>query len=97
MLSARSKAASALVLIIQNNIGNAFSPTVTIAIITSSPAKKDLPTHVVLKHELPKKSIVMLEQLRTIDKKRLGDYITKLGDNVMKKVERGIKIELNLT
>lgn len=63
------------VLVIQNNIGNQYSPTVIVAAITSKPKLK-MPTHVLIREmkELEKDSVVLLEQLRTVDKQRLADY-----------------------
>ena len=79
------------VLIIQNNRGNKYGPTVIVAAITSSPKRK-LPTHVPLKGivGLEKDSVVLLEQVRTIDKKRLDDYVGTLDKQQMLKVERAL-------
>ena len=82
------------VLIIQNDIGNKYSPTVIIAPITSKQEKNNLPTHVFLSNvntALPKDSIILLEQIRTIDKSRLRDYIFKLSKKAMRKVNRAIQ------
>ena len=73
------------VLIIQNDIGNRFSPTVIIAAITAQIQKAKLPTHVEIdakKYGFERDSVILLEQLRTIDKSRLTDRITQLDDTV---------------
>lgn len=79
------------VLVIQNNRGNKHSPTVVVAAITSRPKHK-MPTHVPLKgiEGLEKDSVVLLEQLRTIDKKRLDDYVGTLDRQQMLKVEKAL-------
>lgn len=80
------------VLIIQNNTGNKYSPTVIVAAITSKPKTK-LPTHVPLKGiaGLEKHSVVLLEQLRTIDKRRLDDYVGTLDRQLMLKVDKALR------
>lgn len=80
------------VLIIQNNTGNKYSPTVIVAAITSQPKTK-LPTHVPLKGiaGLEKHSVVLLEQLRTIDKRRLDDYVGTLDRQLMVKVDKALR------
>lgn len=84
------------VLILQNEVGNKFSPTVIVAAITGR-RKKQMPTHVSLHiPELPKDSIVLLEQLRTIDKQRLREYVAHLGNAQMEKIERAIDISLEM-
>ncbi len=85
------------VLIIQNDIGNKFSPTIIIAAITSVLSKAKIPTHVELssnEYNLPKDSVILLEQIRTIDKKRIKEKITSLKDLKMKEVNRAILISL---
>lgn len=87
------------VLIIQNDIGNKHSPTVICAAITSQMNKAKLPTHVELdssKYALVKDSVVLLEQLRTIDKKRLKDKVCHLDREILQKVERALLISLEL-
>lgn len=87
------------VLIIQNDVGNKHSPTVICAAITSQMHKAKLPTHIELsagKYDLVKDSVILLEQLRTIDKKRLKDKVCHLEQDVMQKVERGLCISLQL-
>lgn len=76
------------VLIIQNDVGNRHSPTVICAAITSQMNKAKLPTHVELdsrKYDLVKDSVVLLEQLRTIDKKRLKDKVCHLDSQILVK------------
>ena len=87
------------VLIIQNDIGNKHSPTVIRAAITSQMNKAKLPTHVELdssRYALVKDSVVLLEQLRTIDKKRLRDKVCHLDREILRKVERALLISLDL-
>ena len=87
------------VLIIQNDIGNKYSPTVICAAITSKLTKHKLPTHIDLactKYEMVKDSVILLEQLRTIDKKRLKDKVCHLDDFIMEQVNEALKISLDL-
>lgn len=87
------------VLIVQNDIGNHFSTTVIVAPITTHSQKKPMPTHVSLTAEvtgIPRNSVVLLEQVRTIDKQRLMDRIDHLDASVMKKVNRGLRVSLSL-
>ena len=87
------------VLIIQNDVGNRHSPTVICAAITSQMNKAKLPTHVELdssRYALVKDSVVLLEQLRTIDKKRLRDKVCHLDREILQKVERALLISLDL-
>ena len=87
------------VLIIQNDIGNRHSPTVICAAITSKMNKAKLPTHVELeasKYDLMKDSVVLLEQLRTIDKQRLKDRVCRLDSEILRKVDRALEISLEL-
>ena len=85
------------VLIIQNDIGNQHSPTVIIAAITSKPKNK-LPTHVALKNieSLEKDSVVLLEQIRTIDKQRLKEYVCTLGTDSMKRIENALRFSTGI-
>ena len=79
------------VLILQNNIGNRFSPTTIVASITSREKKNQLPTHVSIRTEgLRCESVALLEQIRTIDKTRLGEYIGRLDKETMGKVDHAI-------
>ncbi|MBR7110445.1 MAG: type II toxin-antitoxin system PemK/MazF family toxin [Clostridia bacterium] len=84
------------VLIVQNNVGNKYSPTIIAAAITSKLDKAKLPTHILLGGEcgLPKNSIVLLEQLRTLDKQRLREKIGEAGEEVMQSVNQGLLISL---
>lgn len=87
------------VLIIQNDIGNKHSPTVICAAITSKMNKAKLPTHIELsssEYDMDKDSVILLEQLRTIDKKRLKDKICHLDGEIMKKVNKALLISLEL-
>lgn len=87
------------VLIIQNNIGNKYSPTVIIAAITSQINKAKLPTHIEIsanEYGLNKDSVILLEQIRTIDKKRLREKIGYLDENMMVKVDSSLQISLGL-
>ena len=87
------------VLVIQNDVGNKFSPTVIVSAITSQLSKAKLPTHVELssvQYHLPKDSVVLLEQIRTIDKVRLMQYIGRLGDKDMKKIDRALTESLSI-
>lgn len=87
------------VLIIQNDIGNLHSPTVICAAITSQMNKAKLPTHVELsssRYSLVKDSVILLEQLRTIDKKRLKDKVCHLDGDVMDKIDKTLCISLHL-
>lgn len=87
------------VLIIQNDVGNRHSPTVICAAITSKINKAKLPTHVELDsriYDLVKDSVILLEQLRTIDKKRLKDKVCHLDDSILKKVDTALLVSLEL-
>ncbi|MCM2677038.1 type II toxin-antitoxin system PemK/MazF family toxin [Alkalicoccobacillus plakortidis] len=87
------------VLIIQNDIGNRFSPTVIVAAITAQIQKAKLPTHVEInakKYGFDRDSVILLEQLRTIDKQRLTDKITHLDENMMNSVNQALFISLGL-
>ena len=84
------------VLVVQNNIGNKFSPTVTIVPLTSR-TKNNLPTHVVINESfLPTLSTALVEQIRTIDKSRLIKYMGKLNENIMSKINNAIAIQMGL-
>ena len=87
------------VLVIQNDVGNRYSPTVIIAAITSQIDKAKLPTHVEInaaEYHLDRDSVVLLEQIRTIDKQRLQKKITELDERVMKQVDDALRISLGL-
>ena len=87
------------VLIIQNDVGNRHSPTVICAAITSKMNKAKLPTHIELssgRYDMVKDSVILLEQLRTIDKKRLKDKVCHLDEDIMRQVNRGLMVRLEL-
>lgn len=87
------------VLVIQNDIGNRFSPTVIIAAITAQIQKAKLPTHVEVDaetHGLERDSVILLEQIRTIDKQRLTDKITHLDEESMQRVNEALQVSLGL-
>ena len=87
------------VLIVQNDIGNRFSPTVIAAAITSQKDKAKLPTHIQLSSEtsgLARESIVLLEQIRTLDKRRLKECMGRLDDEAMRKIDQALSISFGL-
>lgn len=87
------------VLVVQNDIGNKYSPTVIAAAITSQINKAKLPTHIeisALEYGLLKDSVILLEQIRTIDKKRLREKIGRLDDELMEKVNEALSISFGL-
>lgn len=87
------------VLILQNDIGNRFSPTVIVAAITAQIQKAKLPTHVEIdakRYRFERDSVILLEQIRTIDKTRLTDRITHLDQEMMTKVDVAMQISLGL-
>lgn len=85
------------VLIVQNNVGNKYSPTIIAAAITSQLDKAKLPTHIALPANqcgLPKNSVVLLEQIRTLDKTRLKEKIGELPINMMSRVNEALLLSL---
>ena len=87
------------VLIVQNDVGNKFSPTVIAAAITSQRDKANLPTHIAVdtgSSGLMKDSVVLLEQVRTIDKHRLKEKMGKLDENSMNRVNEALSISFGL-
>ena len=85
------------VLVIQNDKGNRFSPTLIIAPISSKVNKPPIPTHVPLPAgSLQKMSIVLLEQIRTIDKQRLGQWVGKVDETTLDRINEALKISLGL-
>jgi mRNA interferase MazF len=87
------------VLVIQNDIGNKYSPTVIVAAITSQINKAKLPTHVEIKADeygIIKDSVILLEQIRTIDKKRLKEKVGHLSEEMMNKVDAGLQVSFGL-
>ncbi len=88
------------VLVVQNDVGNKFSPTVIIAAITSQINKAKLPTHIEISaHDvgLLKDSVILLEQVRTIDKKRLREKIGRLDDEQLTAVDEALGISFGIT
>jgi len=88
------------VLVIQNDIGNQYSPTTIIAAITSQISKAKLPTHVEVKAKrsgLERDSVILTEQIRTIDKSRLKEKVAVLDEEVMLRVDEAIEVSLGLT
>ena len=86
------------VLIISNDIGNKHSPTVIVAAITSRQMKHRIPTHCYLTNvdDMPADSIVLLEQLRTLDKRRLGEKLTQLDELNMSAIEKSLLISIGI-
>ncbi|MBE6656962.1 MAG: type II toxin-antitoxin system PemK/MazF family toxin [Ruminococcaceae bacterium] len=87
------------VLIIQNDVGNRYSPTVIAAAITSQMTKAKLPTHIDVfadRFGLAKDSVILLEQIRTIDKRRLKEKMGHLDDSVMQRVNEAISVSIGL-
>lgn len=87
------------VVIVQNDVGNRHSPTIIVAAVTSRLNKAKLPTHIELsadKYHMVKDSVILLEQLRTIDKSRLKDKICHLDGDVMGRINQGLKVSLEL-
>ena len=88
------------VLIIQNDVGNRHSPTVICAAITSQMNKAKLPTHVELSTrqcQIVRDSVILLEQLRTIDKQRLKERICHIDDELLEQVNQALRVSLELT
>ncbi len=87
------------VLIVQNDIGNKYSPTVIAAAITSQTGKARLPTHISVQTDggLAKNSVILLEQIRTIDKRRLKEKMGHLDDRTMKQVNEALYVSFGLT
>lgn len=85
------------VAILQNDKGNLHSRTTIVAAITSRLYKPNLPTRVIFKSDcMKKKSIVLLEQIRTIDKSRLGRFVGSMDDKTMKRIEKAILISFGI-
>ena len=88
------------VLVIQNDIGNRHSPTVVCAAITSKMNKAKLPTHIEIsakRYQIVKNSVILLEQIRTIDKKRLKEFVCHVDNCLMNEVNEAIRISLELS
>ena len=87
------------VVIIQNDVGNRHSPTVIAAAITSQTGKAKLPTHIELaarQFGLPKDSVILLEQIRTLDKKRLREHMGRVDGPMMHRVDAAIAVSFGL-
>lgn len=87
------------VLIVQNNVGNKYSPTVIVAAVTSKINKAKMPTHIEIRGEdygLSKDSVILLEQIRTIDKKRLKEKIGHIDESVIGLVNEAVSVSLGL-
>lgn len=87
------------VLIVQNDVGNKYSPTVIVAAITSQISKSKLPTHIEIKANefgLTKDSVLLLEQIRTIDKRRLRQKLGRFDGDTMQKVDDGLIVSMGL-
>ena len=86
------------ILILQNDVGNYFSPTVVAAAITSRRDKTHLPTHVLLDHVpgLAPTSLLLLEQIRTVDRRRLRGYIGQIDKEKMREVDNALSISLGI-
>jgi len=87
------------VLIVQNDVGNKYSPTVIAAAITSQINKARLPTHIELSartYGLSKDSVVLLEQIRTIDKRRLKEKMGRVDNNLMNRIDNAIAVSFGL-
>ena len=88
------------VLVVQNNVGNKYSPTIIVAAVTSQKNKANLPTHVEIAADgngLSKNSVVLLEQLRTIDKKRLKERIGTINQDRLPDVDEALGVSLGIT
>ena len=87
------------VLVIQNDMGNRYSPTVIVAAITSQTGKHKLPTHIPLEDSkfcLRKDSIILLEQVRTIDRSRLKEYIGRVDNLLLGQVDRALAVSFGM-
>ena len=85
------------VLVIQNDKGNKYSNTIIVAPISKKMSKPPIPTHVIFSNDaLDYVSMILCEQLRTIDKQRFGQWICTLAEDTMMKVDQAIKVSLNL-
>ena len=85
------------VLVIQNNVGNRHSPTVICAAITSKMNKAKLPTHIEIStrdYKIVKNSVILLEQIRTIDTQRLKEYVCHIAGGMMRTADQAIRIRL---
>ena len=87
------------VLVVQNNIGNAHSPTVVIVPLTTKTKKNNLPTHVLIPagNGLEEDSTVLTEQIRTIDRSRLGEFIGRLDGRLQTKIDKALAVSIGLS
>lgn len=89
------------VLILQNNMGNKHSPTTIVAMLTSKISKKELPTHITLHKEdakgLPKDSVILCEQIRTIDKRRIKEKVGSVNDDSLELIMGEVKNAFNIS
>lgn len=88
------------VLVVQNDIGNQYSPTTIVLAITSQISKAKLPTHVEISKEkgnLERDSVILAEQIRTLDKSRLQQKMASLDEKIMRQVDRALEISFGLT
>ena len=86
-------------MVVQNNVGNKYSPTVIVSAITSQLSKAKLPTHIELDKEtynLPKDSVVLLEQIRTLDKRRLKEKIGSVDELTMQKIDIALMVSFGI-
>lgn len=87
------------VIVVQNDVGNYYSPTIIVTVLTTK-LKKHLPTHIDIRAgdgNIASDSTILLEQLRTIDKNRLKQYIGNVSENIMDKIDRGMLISLGIS
>ena len=87
------------VLVLQNDVGNRYSPTIIAAATTSKLTKAKLPTHIEINasaYDIVRDSVILLEQLRTIDKKRLKDRVCHLDGEILDQVDKALKVSLEL-
>lgn len=86
------------VLVVQNDVGNRFSPTILVSPLTSSKSKRNLPTHVILRNTtfLPEVSTALIEQMRSIDRGRLIKMLGNTNDHIMIKIDEAIKVQTAL-
>nr|WP_072515238.1 type II toxin-antitoxin system PemK/MazF family toxin [Ndongobacter massiliensis] len=86
------------VVVIQNDVGNRYSPTIIVAAITSQTNKSRLPTHVLVNAhtDLPKHSVILLEQIRTIDKRRLRERVGSFDAKILQEIEKALCISLGI-
>lgn len=85
------------IVVLQNDVGNKYSPTIIAAATTSKLTKAKLPTHIALSKEnspLPRESVVLLEQIRTIDKSRIKDKIGQLPPQIMQQIDDALLLSL---